>query len=93
VLGFEFRRWIPVFSKFKEIKVSEIELVDFVEGKVNRGLIVLLNLINYTPGTMKSDDELLIKLSNGRVFRHDKVGSRKEIKELLKHLNEKTTSN
>lgn len=93
VLAFEFRRLVPVFSKIKEIKVNEIESAEFVEGKVNRGLIVLLNLIDYIPGTIKSDDELLIKLTNGSVYRHDKVGSKKEIKELIKRINEKTQAN
>jgi len=87
-VSFKFKRLVPIGTKIKTIKLKEIESSEFIEGKITATSIIL-NLIAYAPGTMRSDDEIIIKLINGNIFRHNKVGTKKQSKDAITIINKK----
>ena len=87
-ITFKFERLVQLWSRQKTIRLDEIKEVEYVSGKV-RGTAIFLNLIEYIPGTVKSEDEIVVKFQDGDIYRHKIVGTRKEFKELFERLEEK----
>lgn len=91
---FKFQRLIPVCERIKSIKLKEINSIQFSEGKIDDTALLLNILIEYIPGTIRSDDDILVELSNGEIYRHHGVGRKIEIINLIEQINKKirTTS-
>lgn len=86
-LIFKFQRLIPIGTRVKIIDFKDIQSVELYEGKISGAS--LLNLIEYVPGMVKPDDEIELKLRDGGVYRHDGIGTKKQLKQLLTIIEEK----
>jgi hypothetical protein len=90
VILFKFQRLIPIYSKTKSINLIEIKSIQFSEGKID-DIVLLLSMftLEYVPGTIKSEDEIVIELSNGEFYRHRRVGTKNEMVDLIDQINKK----
>ena len=86
---FKFQRLIPVCTSIKSIKLNEIKSIEFIEGKISGTALLLNILIEFIPGTIRSEDEIVVELSNGEIYRHTGVGTKNEIIDLIEQINKK----
>jgi len=65
-VSFKFQRLIPVCARKKSINLKEIKSIEFIEGKIDdTALLLNILFLEYIPGTIRSEDEIVVELSNG----------------------------
>jgi hypothetical protein len=79
---------LPIYKRVKKISFNEIKSIDYIEGKISV-FSIFLNLLNYVPGSIKDDDEIVINYESGGIYRVVKIGSKSAFKKAAIIIKEK----
>jgi len=79
---------LPIYKKVKKISFNEIKSIDYIEGKISI-FSIFLNILNYVPGTIKSEDEIVINYESGKLYRLEKIGFKSDFKKAALTIKEK----
>lgn len=81
--------FLPIYKKVKKISFNEIKSINYIEGKVSI-FSIFLNILNYVPGSIKSEDEIVINYDSGKLYRLEKIGFKKDFKKAALIIKQKT---
>ncbi|PIQ16574.1 MAG: hypothetical protein COW67_02355 [Flavobacteriales bacterium CG18_big_fil_WC_8_21_14_2_50_32_9] len=79
---------LPIYKKVKKISFNEIKSIDYIEGKISI-FSIFLNILNYVPGSIKSEDEIVINYESGKLYRLEKIGFKSDFKKAALTIKEK----